>query len=246
MKNMKPSSFILRVFAIAALTSLAVPWGVWAQDPDASGDLADEVPPFEVPDVSEADFPFSPPADFAGFVPIHQLEMEEHPDGQTAAQRRRALRAVPKKSVIRPRAITAGARVLGWHPYWAEEGDYLSYDYSNLTHIAYFSAEASTSGAISSIHGWNTDPVVEMAHSNGVKVILTATLFGESSNHKLLTNSAACTKLITNLVAKTTARGGDGICIDFESVGSWSGATKALTSFMSNLVAKAHAANLEV
>ena len=173
--------------------------------------------------MSEADFPFAPPADFAGFVPIHQLEMEEHPDGQTADQRRRALREVPKKSVLRPRdgGISAGARVLGWHPYWAEEGDYLSYNYSNLTHIAYFSAEVGSAGTISSIHGWNTDPVVELAHTNGVKVLLTATLFGESGNHALLTNSAACTKLITNLVAKTTARGGDGICIDFESVGSW-------------------------
>ena len=244
---MKAIRVVRRALTFAALFALAAPLGAWAEIVD-EGDVAGEAPPFEVPDVSEADFPFAPPADFAGFVPIHQLEMEEHPDGQTAAQRRRALRAVPKKSVLRPRdgGISAGARVLGWHPYWAEEGDYLSYNYSNLTHIAYFSAEVGSAGTISSLHGWNTDPVVEMAHTNGVKVLLTATLFGETSNHALLTNSAACTKLITNLVAKTTARGGDGICIDFESVGSWSGATKALTSFMSNLVAKAHAANLEV
>ena len=241
---MKTSVPFLRFAAIASLFALAAAPFAAAQDTDET--LLEDPMPFEVPDVSESDFPFAPPADIADFVPIHQQELQSHPDGQTAAQRRRALKAVPRRSVIQPRAITSGARVLGWHPYWTEEGDYLSYDYSNLTHIAYFSAEASTSGAISSLHGWNTDPVVEMAHSNGVKVLLTATLFGESSNHALLTNSAACTKLITNLVAKTTARGGDGICIDFESVGSWSGATKALTSFMSNLVTKAHATNLEV
>ena len=246
MRGMKATSFARRFWAVAAVCALSLP-GLRAQEQE-NPSPADEPPPFEVPDVSEADFPFAPPADFTGFVPIHQLEMEEHPDGQTAAQRRKALRAVPKKSVLRPRdgGISSGARVLGWHPYWAEEGDYLSYNYSNLTHIAYFSAEVGSAGTISSIHGWKMDPVVEMAHTNGVKVLLTATLFGETSNHALLTNSAACTKLITNLVATTTARGGDGICIDFESVGSWSGATKALTSFMSNLVAKAHAANLEV
>ena len=240
---MKTSLHLLRFAAIATLFAASAPLAA-AQDIDEG--LLEDPAPFDVPDVSEADFPFAPPADIETFVPIHQLELEAHPDGQTAAQRRRALKAIPSRSVIQPRAMTSGARVLGWHPYWAEEGDYLSYDYSNLTHIAYFSAEASSSGAISSLHGWNTDPVVEMAHTNGVKVLLTATLFGEASNHALLTNSAACTKLITNLVAKTTARGGDGICIDFESVGSWSGATKALTSFMSNLVVKAHAANLEV
>ncbi|MBQ9344283.1 MAG: hypothetical protein IJT88_03605 [Kiritimatiellae bacterium] len=235
------------LFRLSALAILALGTALpaVAQEPE-DDTIFDDPAPFEVPDVSEADFPFAPPADIADFVPIHQLEMEAHPDGETAAQRHHALKAVPRKSVIVPRATTPSARVLGWHPYWAEEGDYLSYRYSNLTHIAYFSAEVSTSGAISSLHNWNTDPVVETAHSNGVKVLLTATLFGETANHALLTNSAACTKLASNLVAKTTARGGDGICIDFESVGSWSGATKALTSFMSNLVAKAHAANLEV
>ena len=235
------------LFRLSALAILALGTALpaVAQEPE-DDTIFDDPAPFEVPDVSESDFPFAPPAGIADFVPIHQLEMEAHPDGETAAQRRRALKAVPRKSIIQPRAITSGARVLGWHPYWAEEGDYLSYDYSNLTHVAYFSAEVGSAGTISSIHGWNTDPVVEMAHSNGVKVLLTATLFGESSNHALLTNNTACVKLASNLVQRVTARGGDGICIDFESVGSWSGATKALTSFMSNLVVKAHAANLEV
>ena len=245
MAGMKATTFVCRALTLAALFSLAAPWCAQAQIEDGD-DIIDDPPPFEVPDVSEADFPFAPPADFAGFVPIHQLEMEEHPDGQTAAQRRRALRAVPKKSVLRPRdgGISAGARVLGWHPYWADTADYLSYDYSNLTHIAYFSAEVDASnGGFSTLRGWNTDPVVETAHSNGVKVLLTATLMTSSGNQRLLTNNSNCIKLITNLVARTSARGGDGICIDFENVGSWAGATKALTSFMSNLVVEAHAAN---
>ncbi|HUW91524.1 MAG TPA: hypothetical protein VMV74_00050, partial [Bacteroidales bacterium] len=32
-------------------------------------------------------------------------------------------------------------KVYGWHPYWASASAYLSYDYSALTHIAYFSYE---------------------------------------------------------------------------------------------------------
>lgn len=243
--------YVLRLFRHCSLLAVcaacaAVPYA-FADVPDEA--ILDDPPPFEVPDVSEHAFPFAPPEGIENFIPIHQLEIEAHPDGQTAAQRRRALKEVPRKSTIVPRdsAIATGTRVLGWHPYWAEAGDYLSYDYSNLTHVAYFSAEVKASnGTISNIHNWKTDPVVDEAHENGVKVILTATLFGESNNHLLLTNNAACTNLAAKLVAAVTERGGDGICIDFESVGSWSGATKALTSFMSNLVVKAHAANLEV
>ena len=234
----------LSCLSALALLALGVVLPAASQEPE-DDTFFDDPAPFEVPDVSESDFPFAPPADWAGFASIHQLEMEEHPDGQTATQRRRALRAVPKKSVIQPRAtaIAGGARVLGWHPYYADAADYLSYDYSNLTHIAYFSAEVdAANGGISNLRGWNTDPVVETAHSNGVKVLLTATLMTQSGNQRLLTNNSNCIKLITNLVARTSARGGDGICIDFENVGSWSGATKALTSFMSNLVVHAHAA----
>jgi spore germination protein YaaH len=179
-----------------------------------------------------------------------QEELEAHPDpaGAKATRARGARAAVAKSELVpRPEGTGPAKRVLGWHPYWAEDTDRDAYAWSNLTHLAFFSAEVNpTNGAFSNLHGWNTDPVVETAHSNGVKVLLTATLFGETANHKLLTNSAACNKLATNLVATVSARGGNGICIDFESVGSWSGATKALTSFMSNLVQKAHAEGLEV
>ena len=195
-------------------------------------------------------FALSVPLDLDERKSAMQEELEAHPDpeGAAATRSRASIRAVSKSQLVpRPEGTGPSKRVLGWHPYWAEDTDRESYNYSNLTHLAYFSAEVNAAnGTFSNLHAWNTDPVVETAHSNGVKVVLTATLFGESDNHKLLTNSAACTKLATNLVATVSARGGDGICIDFESVGSWSGATKALTAFMSNLVAKAHAAGLEV
>jgi hypothetical protein len=97
-----------------------------------------------------------------------------------------------------------------------------------------------TNGSCANLHSWNTSPVVEQAHSNGVKVVLTATLFGSSSNQRLLTNATACAALIDDLVSVVSNRGGDGVCIDFEDVGSWSGATKALTSFMSNLTVRFH------
>jgi len=148
----------------------------------------------------------------------------------------------PKGAV--PKAIAVGKRVLGWHPYWATTNDYYNYEYSNLTTIAYFSyAVNSTNGGYDSIYSWNTSPVVEWAHSNKVKVVLTATLFGEAANHRLLTNSTARNNLISTLLTVVTNRGGDGVCIDFEDVGSWTGATTNLTSFMSNLTTTFHAAD---
>lgn len=147
-----------------------------------------------------------------------------------------------------PKAIAAGKRVLGWHPSWATMTDIQNYQYTNLTTIAYFSyAVNSTNGNADSMGSWGTSPVVEWAHSNGVKVVLTATLFGDAATHRFLTNSVACSNLITQLLIAMTNRtlpgDGDGVNIDFEGVGSWTGATAALTTFMSNLTTRFHAAN---
>ena len=150
----------------------------------------------------------------------------------------KSLLVLPKAA---PKAIATGKRVLGWHPYWATMTDIQNYQYTNLTTIAYFSyAVNSTNGGYDSIGSWNTSPVVEWAHSNGVKVVLTATLFGDTATHRLLTNVTARNALIGNLATVVSNRGGDGVCIDFEGVGSWTGATTNLTAFLSNLTARFH------
>ncbi|MDD4677565.1 MAG: glycosyl hydrolase family 18 protein, partial [Candidatus Cloacimonetes bacterium] len=121
------------------------------------------------------------------------------------------------------------------------------YQYSNLTTIAYFSyAVNSTNGNADSMGSWSNTPLVDWAYTNNVKVVLTATLFGDAATHRLLTNSTACSNLITKLlIAMTnrTGRPGMGVNIDFEGVGSWTGATTAMTSFMSNLTTRFKAAN---
>jgi spore germination protein YaaH len=178
-----------------------------------------------------------------------QLAFEEHQgqvptDVDPAVKPPRTVQRSVLSKTVEKKAIAAGKRVLGWHPYWATMTDIENYEYSNLTTIAYFSyAVNSTNGGYDSIGSWNTSPVVEWAHSNGVKVVLTATLFGDTATRRLLTNATACSNLVNNLLTVVTNRGGDGVCIDFEGVGSWSGATAALTTFMSNLTTRFHAAN---
>ncbi|MCO5062102.1 MAG: glycosyl hydrolase family 18 protein [Kiritimatiellae bacterium] len=192
------------------------------------------------------------PANLETWKSEHQRALEEHagqaptdlpPDGAMWPGGRAIAR--PKRTGL-PH-IAQGKRVLGWHPYWATLSDIQNYQYSNLTTIAYFSYEVNpTNGNPISAHSWASTPVVEWAHSNGVKVVLTTTMFGSANNQRFLTNSIATSNLITQLLIAMTNRSGsagDGVCIDFESIGSWSGAQGALTAFMSNLTARFHAAN---
>ncbi|MGD9780668.1 MAG: glycosyl hydrolase family 18 protein, partial [Kiritimatiellia bacterium] len=198
---------------------------------------------------------FLVPEYIAEYKSPHQIAFEEHEgEAPTDFDPNARPTRVPKTTEptlvpkVAPKAIATGKRVLGWHPYWATMTDIQNYQYSNLTTIAYFSyAVNSTNGNADSMGSWSTSPVVEWAHSNGVKVVLTATLFGDTATHRLLTNSTACNNLITQLLIAMTNRtlpgDGDGVNIDFEGVGSWTGATAAMTGFMSNLTTRFHAAN---
>jgi spore germination protein YaaH len=127
--------------------------------------------------------------------------------------------AVPSQLIPNPGRISA--RVLGWHPYWVSSSAYLSYDYTYLSHIAYFSYEVDTAtGGYTSIHEWNTTPIIDYAHQKGTKVLLTVTNFGTSRNATLLKDTIRQKNLINNLITLLRSRNGDGVNFDLESVGS--------------------------
>jgi len=155
--------------------------------------------------------------------------------------RKKRAKALSAKS-----ASSMGKVVYGWLPYWATSSQMDQFQWDRLTHVAYFSYEVnSANGGCSGKHSWGS-AIVQKAHDHGVKIHLTATLFGSSGNKALLQNETSCNTLVSGLVSAVTGAGGDGICIDFESVGSWTGATKALTAFMTKLAAAAKAQGLEV
>ncbi len=161
-------------------------------------------------------------------------------DLRDAKGRKVRAKALPKST------STMGKVVYGWLPYWATSAQMDQFQWDRLTHVAYFSYEVnSANGGCSGKHSWGSS-IVQKAHDHGVKIHLTATLFGSSGNKALLQNETSCTTLVNGLVSAVTGAGGDGICIDFESVGSWTGATKALTAFMTKLANAAKAHNLEV
>jgi spore germination protein YaaH len=131
-----------------------------------------------------------------------------------------------KETTIPSKLIFTGTRfltrkALGWHPYWVSASAYLSYDYNALSHIAYFSYEVDTAtGGFTSIHDWNTTPLISYAHQKGTKVLLTVTNFGTSRNTKLLSDTVKQKLLLNTLISLLKARNGDGVNFDLESVGS--------------------------
>lgn len=123
--------------------------------------------------------------------------------------------------------------VYGWVPYWAGSA-YNDFDYSALTDVAYFSYEVNPStGGYDNLHSWSTTSLVETAQSQGCRVHLTATCFGNTNNRTLLTNATARQNLIDNLIAQVKSRNADGVNIDFEAVPS--DVSSELTDFMNDL-----------
>jgi len=153
------------------------------------------------------------------FVGIHQAESEYYsrttgnlpPTGELTAE---------TPSLLKSRSAgTLTHKVYGWHPYWAGSMAYTFYDYSALSHIAYFSLEVDTAtGGYTTLRGWDTTGVISYAHARGVKVTLTVTNFGSARNTELLTDTAKQWNLINTVISQLQSRNGDGVNFDFESV----------------------------
>jgi spore germination protein YaaH len=127
--------------------------------------------------------------------------------------------------------------VFGFHPYWITSSCVDNYRWELLSHIACFSVEATSTGGFSNKHSWPTgslwQKIITEAHSHGVKVILTCTLFSSSSLSTLLSSATYRTNLINNLLDEVKAGNADGVDIDFEGV---PGSQKSnLTKFMTDL-----------
>ncbi len=150
---------------------------------------------------------------------IHEVESRLHAADTTGSAADTAW-SLPRPLMLAKRS-TLTRHVLGWHPYWVSSTAYLSYDYSALTHIAYFSYETDTvTGGYSTIHSWNSTPIIDYAHARGVKVLLTVTNFGSAQNTALLRDTTRQNTMITTLISLLRARNGDGVNFDLEAVPS--------------------------
>jgi len=111
-----------------------------------------------------------------------------------------------------------GASVFGYLPDWEYQTAkaYLRYDI--LTHIAAFDFTVNESGVISNPSYWPWTDVINTAHTNGVKVILTVVNFTGSEIHTILTNPSVKQTFFNNVLSRMQQYSLDGINIDFESL----------------------------
>jgi len=106
--------------------------------------------------------------------------------------------------------------VFGYHPYWMGTA-WQNYNYNLISTIAYFSAEATAQGNLSNLHGWPVAGLINLAHANGVNVVLCVTLFDSEDLITLLSNPSNRENLINNLLIQVQAGNADGVNVDFES-----------------------------
>ncbi len=134
------------------------------------------------------------------------------------------------------KSCTLNKIVFGWHPYWSN-GLEANYDWSLLTDLSYFCyAVDPSTGNATTTNSWSTANAVTQALAHGVRVNLCVTLF---SNHATFFGSSSAQQtLITNLINLVSARGANGVNIDFEAVPS-SQATN-FTNFLVNLCTQFH------
>lgn len=118
---------------------------------------------------------------------------------------------------LAPRIANLDHLVTGYHPYWVGDA-FLSYDWALLSMVAWFSLELDGAGQITNAHGWPWTALVAEAHAQGVKVLITATLFNASAIDALLASPGNRAAAIANLVAQVQAGDAGGVSIDFEGV----------------------------
>lgn len=144
---------------------------------------------------------------------VHERQMRTRPQpvvagGTTVPLRRTAARELTHT-------------VFGYHPYWIADSVTLQYDFSLLSHLAYFAAEFDpSSGMMTDTHGWEFAPVVDRAQAAGVRVQLAVTNFGAGGNRSLLSSAEAVDTLVKQILAMLRIRNAAGVSIDFESVPS--------------------------
>lgn len=124
---------------------------------------------------------------------------------------------LPSRPAILARAAPSQV-IFGYHPYWSGTA-WQDYNYNLLTHLAWFGISMTSTGAIASNqNGWPVTSLISYVQSQGVKVILTVTLFDDADIATLLASPTYRQNAIDNLIAKVLEGNADGVNIDFEFV----------------------------
>ena len=170
-------------------------------------------------------------------VSIHhaaQLEYENHPTSAKLIGNQNTPRALPNARLTKQNSV-----VFGFLPYWIADSYFEQINFNLLTHIAPFAIEINPDGSISDDHEWPWTALINRAHSHGVRVILTATLFGDHQVRTLLENKVHRLRFIEQITEKVREGNVDGVIVDFEGPGTneW---PKLLPNFLQELTKHMH------
>ncbi|HFE62869.1 MAG TPA: hypothetical protein ENK14_00440, partial [Caldithrix sp.] len=165
---------------------------------------------------------------------IHQIEWEHY---KNFVPSEKPPEFTGKPMPLQPRRVPPSREVFGYLPYWVYNS-YPTLNYDLLTTIAYFGVDINELGDIVSYHNWPAGGLINLAHSKGVRVVLTVILFDGNKLATLLGTPANRTNLINNLLTEVQFASADGVTIDFEGVPS--GQRQNLTDFMTELSTAFH------
>ncbi len=109
--------------------------------------------------------------------------------------------------------------VFGYLPDWEyNNGAHQFMRYDLLTHVACFDFNVSSSGSVSLPAAWPWTDVINAAHQNGTKIILTAVNFNNDEIRAIITNETAKNNFFNQVKNIITTYSMDGVNIDFESL----------------------------
>jgi len=168
---------------------------------------------------------------------IHQLEYENHLslNKESPFPETQNMKIIPLRNVNK----NLTHFIYGYLPDWEYPSARYTLNYDLLTHISAFDFVVDANGNITAPSYWPWTDVINAAHSKGVKVIMTAVNFTQSSIHNLLTDQNAKQNFINKAIAIIKAYELDGINVDFEGL-AVNDRGSLLNNFMSNLTDAIH------
>jgi|GEM_PF-478989 len=174
---------------------------------------------------------------------IHQLHTEAYSHNLEEPQI-----TIQKQSDIIPlnKNVISGLNkaVFGFLPDWEYSNAKNTLRYDLLTHIAAFDFPVSSAGVISFPSGWGNSTwkeIINTAHANGVKIIMTAVNFKGTDIHTIITNSTVKNAFFENAKKVILDNSLDGINIDFESLNT-ADRGSLINTFMKELTTYLHSA----
>lgn len=128
-----------------------------------------------------------------------------------------AVPSAPRRAALPPVTPGPDATVYGYLAWW--DDDLTTVPWDDLTHIAIFSAGASSTGTLTDTWPWDqAATAVALAEPYGVRVHLCVTQFDGPSLSSLLSSPAHRSDLIDEIVGWVDATGAHGVNVDFEGL----------------------------